>query len=323
MVVLVNNETRFTVTIFGIKRNQFKDIKAKMMAAIRNTLLSMNLYPDMVEEYLRKAGEIEFVANHSRQFTAWVNRQGNDARSVVNDAVHDSVGTIKYDDTLGESISRNYVNVTNNINDRFKPSDKMIKALIELTGKPAYKYDAFEILITLDLKIYKATRRLIVPADIAFSDLHKLIQQVFGWKNHHLHDFSIVDDRNTCISRLVMTDEDLSYEPDAILETGLKLSNYFPKYERIVYTYDMGDNWEHEIKLVRVIKEHSEESPYLLEAIGQTPPEDVGGIYGYIDFHEIMSDPANPEYERMKSWAHNWTPELREWDARPKVIDIY
>ncbi|WP_367112688.1 hypothetical protein [uncultured Clostridium sp.] len=39
----------------------------------------------------------------------------------------------------------------------------------------------------------------------------------------------------------------------------------------------MGDNWKHEIQLINVIDEYDKESPYLLEASGQTLPEDVGG----------------------------------------------
>ena len=56
----------------------------------------------------------------------------------------------------------------------------------------------------------------------------------------------------------------------------------------------MGDSWEHDIELVRVIDEHEEASPYLLEASEQAPPEDVDGVVGFIDFREIMLDSGNP-----------------------------
>jgi len=36
-----------------------------------------------------------------------------------------------------------------------------------------YKYLAFELLVTLDLEVYKAVRRIIVPADLKFGGLHK------------------------------------------------------------------------------------------------------------------------------------------------------
>jgi hypothetical protein len=82
----------------------------------------------------------------------------------------------------------------------------------------------------------------------------------------------------------------------------------------------MGDNWEHIIELVRVIDEHYAESPFLLEAAGQTPPEDVGGVPGFIDFREIMLNPKHPDYAEMKEWVGYWSPELPEWEKKPKVI---
>ena len=98
------------------------------------------------------------------------------------------------------------------------------------------------------------------------------------------------------------------------------LSEYMPKHSTIIYTYDMGDNWEHKIELVQVIDDYDKESPYLLEALGQTPPEDVGGVDGYLSFREIMLDPQNPEHKEMKKWARYWTPELSDWALRPRVI---
>ena len=197
----------------------------------------------------------------------------------------------------------------------------MINALTELTGIQAYHYRAFELLVTLDLEIYKATRRLIVPADIAFADLHKLLQRVFNWKNYHLHDFTVYDDeKQKPVARMVMRGDDSLYDGDAILEDGCRLSDYFPKYKHMLYTYDMGDNWEHDIEFVRVIEQHNEESPYLLEVVGQTPPEDVGGVSGFLDFREIMLNPEHPDHTETREWVGYWSPELREWDTKPKVI---
>lgn len=321
MVVMVNHATRFTVTIYGVKRNQFKDIEAKMIAAIRNTLLAMSLNEEVVDDYINLAGDITYASNHDRKMTAQVNRQGLDAAFVVGRAVNESRGSMKFEDTLGRSVSRGPVNYSSGHEDSFIPADEMIKALAELTRKPAYKYRAFELLVTLDLEIYKATRRLIVPADISFQRLHKVLQKVFDWKDYHLYDFAVFDNSGKAVSaRLVPDEESLSYDDNAVLMDGHKLSEYMPKHKRILYTYDMGDSWEHEIELVRVVDEYDKESPYLLEASGQTPPEDVGGVGGYIDFREIMLDPNRQEYAETKEWAGYWSPELREWEARPRVI---
>ncbi|MDR2855934.1 MAG: plasmid pRiA4b ORF-3 family protein [Methanomicrobiales archaeon] len=321
MVVMVNNATCFTVLIYGVKRDNFSDIAEKMTTAIRNTLLAMNLNPEAVEEYLRQAGEVEFVSNYDRKATAWVSRQGKNGAYFVGRCVNETGGVLKFSDSLGYAICRYPVNYSKRSADQFCPDKEIIKGLVKLTGKPAYKYRAFEILITLDLEIYKAKRRLIVPADIEFPKLHKVLQNVFGWKNCHIHDFNVFDNEsNEIVSWLVMNEATSFYDDDAVVETGHKLSEYFPKYTKIVYTYDMGDSWEHEITFVRVIEEHNEESPYLLEASGQTPPEDVGGVYGFLEFREIMLDPNHPDYAETKEWAGYWSPELREWDTKPKVI---
>ena len=102
---------------------------------------------------------------------------------------------------------------------------------------------------------------------------------------------------------------------------GYELSDFIPKYNRILYTYDMGDDWEHQIELVRVIDEYNEDSPHLLEANGQTPPENVGGVAGFIDFRKIMLNPDHPEHAATKEWAGYWSLELGEWDMRPRVFD--
>lgn len=321
MVVMVNQATRFAVTIYGIKRVQFKNIEQTMIAAIRTTLLAMSLNQELVDAYINLAGDITYVSNRDRKMTAQVNHQGLEASFVVGRAVNESRGNIKFEDTLGGTVSRRPVGYSSSREDGFIPTEEMIKALTELTNKPAYKYRAFELLVTLDLETYKATRRLIVPDDIPFQKLHKVLQQVFDWKNHHLYDFAVFDDgRKGASIHLVPDEESLSYDNDAVLMGEHMLSEYLPKHNRILYTYDMGDSWEHEIELVRVIDEHDKESPYLLEARGQTPPEDAGGVGGFIGFREIMLDPNHPEYAETKEWAGYWSPELREWDARPRVI---
>lgn len=324
MVIMVNQATRFTVSIYGVKHNQFKKIQEKMIAAIKNTLLSMNLNPELVDEYMSQAGAVSFTANHNRKMAAQVSRLGPIAAFTVGRAVNESQGRLKYEDTLGRTVSKQPVNYSKNYEDLFIPAQKMTSALSDLTGKLAYQYRAFELLVTLDLEIYKAVRRLLVPANIEFQELHNVLQHIFGWKNYHLYDFAVFDEqkRELC-TRLIPEEEGLSYDDAAELIDGHKLSEYFPKHSRILYTYDMGDGWEHEIELVRVIDEHHEESPYLLEANGQTPPEDVGGVGGYIEFRKIMLNTNHPEHAKTKSWAGYWLPELSEWDARPKVIDSF
>ena len=323
MIVMVNNATRFTVLAYGKKRNSFKDFKAILLDAIRNTLLAMNINPEVVEEYIQQAGEPVFIANRDRKMTAWLNHQGLDAAFVVGRAVNESAGAMKFNNTLGRVVSRRLVNYGGKSADSFVPAQEIIKALAQRTGQPVFKYKAFELLVSLDLEVYRAIRRVIVPANITFTHLHDLIQTLFNWEDRHLHVFRFTHNSgNLPDVRLVMSEEDREYDPQAILETERRLCEFFPKYKDMVYTYDLGDNWEHTVELVRQIDDHNEESPYLLEAIGKTPPEDVGGVPGYTEFLDIMGDRQHPDHAQMKRWAGYWTPELSAWEAKPRLIPV-
>ena len=321
MLVLVNNATRFTVAIYQVKRKDLKNIGEMMSAAISNTLLSMNMNPELVVEYVRLAGDVEFVQNRSRQTAAWVTKAGLECAFYVGREYN---GIAKmFNDSVGAYANYRLVNYSGKASECFVPYEVMADSLSELTGKPVYKYRALELLVTLDLEVYKAMRRIIVPADIEFARLHKVLQSVFDWKDSHIYDFTILNgNKLKPIARIVPFQDDLEYDEDAILMEGHTLSEFLPAHKHIIYTYDMGDSWEHEIQLVRILEKHDQESPYLLEASGQTPPEDVGGIGGFVEFREIMMDPSHPEYEEMKEWAKYWTIELSDWESRPRVIHV-
>lgn len=321
LLVMVNRATRFVVAIYGVKWNQFKNIADKMETAIRNTLLSLNIQEKVVDEYLRQAGDIQFIPNHDRKAASYVTRTSLSAALIIGRIVNESGGKIKYDDTFGRLVSNVSVNENSNSSDSFYPIEKMLKKLPSLTTEPIFQYHAFELRVTLDLELYTAVRRLIVPADIEFSQFHHILQQVFRWKSCHMYDFMVFNDLNQDPSaHLVISEELLEFDETAIFMEGHKLSEFLPKSKYILYTYDMGDSWEHQIELVRDIPEHHEESPYLLEASGQTPPEDVGGVGGFLEFREVMLDPAHPDYEETKIWSGFWSPELRDWEKQPRAL---
>ncbi len=318
MLVLVNNATRFTVGIYQVKRKDLKDVDKMMKTAISNTLLAMNLNPEMVKKYLDLAGEVEFVRNKNRQRAAWVSKAGENCIFHVGREYNDVAKM--FDDTVGAPTNHLIVSSKDD-KEGFWPDRAMVQALSDITGKQAYKYRAFELKVTLDLKVYQAVRKIIVPGDIELEKLHKVLQSVFNWRDYHLYDFSIGGSkRKKPRVLLVPFEENLDWGENAVLMKGHVLSEYFPKHKHMYYTYDMGDYWQHDIELVRVIEDYDKESPYLLEASGKAPPEDVGGVGGFVNFREIMMDPDHPEHKETKEWAKYWSLELGDWESRPRVI---
>lgn len=319
MLVLVNNATRFTVAVYQVKKKELKNISEIIKSAISNTLSDMNFNEEAVAEYMEMAGGIEFVQNNNRQAASWVTKAGLECSQCVENEYDGSEKV--FNDTVGCFSNRLIVGCSGKREDSFYPYKLMREELKKITGKEIYKYKAFELEVTLDLDIYKAIRKIIVPANIKLAKFHKVLQSIFHWRNYHLYDFTAFDkETNGLIKRIVPFEADLEYDNNAILMENYTLNEILSEQNYIIYTYDMGDNWKHEIKLIKTIEDYDKESPYLLEADGQSPPEDVGGVTGFIEFRDIMMNTKSPEYENMKQWAGYWSLELKDWQKRPGVI---
>ena len=75
------------------------------------------------------------------------------------------------------------------------------------------------------------------------------------------------------------------------------------KKDRLSYTYDFGDDWEHTI-LTEAIAAPEPGIPYPRCLTGRRacPPEDCGGIWGYDHLVEILSDPKHEEHQERLEW---------------------
>ncbi|MGH3978179.1 MAG: plasmid pRiA4b ORF-3 family protein, partial [Pseudonocardiaceae bacterium] len=72
---------------------------------------------------------------------------------------------------------------------------------------------------------------------------------------------------------------------------------------QIGYTYDFGDDWEHEILVEEVLAAAAGvRYPVCVAGQGACPPEDCGGPPGYDRLREVLADPEDPEHEDMVTW---------------------
>ncbi|MBW2649975.1 MAG: plasmid pRiA4b ORF-3 family protein [Deltaproteobacteria bacterium] len=139
-------------------------------------------------------------------------------------------------------------------------------------------------------------RRFVVPGSITLDRLHDVIQIVMGWKDYHLHEFTIGKKRYT---------EYPEYKEDGAEDGRYHLVDLIRQKGRTFsYVYDFGDNWRHEIIL--------EDSRYFnlelqfpvecLEGARACPPEDVGSVPGYYEFCESLKDPNHEEHDSNREW---------------------
>ena len=118
-------------------------------------------------------------------------------------------------------------------------------------------------------------RRLLVTNTTTIADLHAFIQIAMGWEDLHLHQFRIYGKAYGIYRDGGMTFADNPHQvrlADFRLRAG----------ERLLYEYDFGDGWQHDIWLERILPHPStQDYPVCSAGGGDCPPEDCGGPAGY------------------------------------------
>jgi len=140
-------------------------------------------------------------------------------------------------------------------------------------------------------------RRLLVPNQITLKRLHECIQVVAGWNDEHLHEFIIAEKRYGPPAPR----EVVPVQNEALFRLhSLSLA----KGTNFTYVYDFGDRWEIEVKVEHSLPADPDApSAFMIDGARAFPLEDSGGVEGYQDLLEALSDPANPEHEESRQWA--------------------
>lgn len=142
-------------------------------------------------------------------------------------------------------------------------------------------------------------RRILISSVDTLYDLHCAIQNAMGWTNSHLHSFESGG------SSYGMADVEDEFDEFETLDEKRYTIAHLLSYEgdTLLYVYDFGDDWEHKIKLEKIITEKiNNPLPRCIKGKNACPPEDVGGLWGYYGMLEVLRDPDNPEREEYLEW---------------------
>ncbi len=161
-------------------------------------------------------------------------------------------------------------------------------------AKPKSRMQVYHFRITL-LGIKPKVWRRIQVERCSLDDLHWHIQGAFGWTNSHLHDFDVGPDRHGVPSML-----DMEERPECKDSSKTRLSSLLPRDGKpfaFKYSYDLGDNWEHEFLFEGVVAYPRRiKYPVCVEGERACPPEDCGGPGGYERLLKVLADPAHKEH---------------------------
>jgi hypothetical protein len=154
----------------------------------------------------------------------------------------------------------------------------------------------YQFKITLkDLKPPVWRSALIVPT-MTMEELHYVTQSLMGWSCEHLYQFS------SGKRRIVDSEED--GDEDSEFSSDILVGQAFRKVgDSWTYLYDFGDSWEHEIELEKILDlDPGVEYPVCLDGARACPPEDCGGVMGYLNMLSVLKNPKDPEYKEMLEW---------------------
>ncbi len=175
------------------------------------------------------------------------------------------------------------------------------------------KNQVMQFLIELDGISPLIWRRIQVPSDYNFWDLHVAVQDAMGWTDSHLHHFEIKGKGKRKPERIGIPDfERWSELPEVFPGWEIWIPVYFNDLGiQAIYEYDYGDGWIHHIRLEGYIyRDPKVKYPVCTGGERACPPEDCGGVSGYENVLTVLSDPEHEEYEEMKVWAgEDWNPE--------------
>ena len=171
-------------------------------------------------------------------------------------------------------------------------------------------------------------RKVEVPSNISLRHLSELIIETMGWRGYHLNHFRIGLD--TFYEPYYQRDgdfEDFGWSRHFNQEEHTISEVLREKGKQIIFEYDFGDSWEHDIRLSS-IGEYAPGEDREIRFVGgkrACPPEDCGGVWGYEDLCEIHEKKASgkrltrDERERLEWYSNteggkDYDPELFEED---------
>jgi hypothetical protein len=158
-------------------------------------------------------------------------------------------------------------------------------------------------------------RRLVVRADTTLLRLHGVLQVAMGWTDTHLHQFhaeglrfGVVDSE---MDRGMMSDRRV-----ALLQIAPRVA------ARLVYEYDFGDGWTHDIRVEKILDGDDDVvTPTCVGGSMACPPEDCGGVHGYADLLDAIADPGHSRHDELMEWlGRPFDPETFDRDAVNAVL---
>lgn len=130
-------------------------------------------------------------------------------------------------------------------------------------------------------------RQLLVPSNMTLMQLHPVLQCAMGWEDSH--SYTIESGSNVPLN--------CSWPNESLGKIFAALNG------QLIYLYDPGDGWMHEITLEeRVACDVETDRAICMAGERACPPEDCGGAPGNEDVLKAIQKPSSKRHAELREW---------------------
>ncbi len=301
-IVIANDATGCGFLLYGITASDKKKLQELLKAGLRNMLASENISQEVIDRYIADCCfPASFCKTADRSSVAKLNKYCQRVERFENCFEPDDLFQ-----TIILPVINDDIKFTADKKDVYATYEEQERALKEKYGK-LYSTRAGVFDVSLELET-PCLRRVTIPMDFSLFYLHDIIQNLFLWKDYHLHEFILKRSKNGRPLRIARIpypeDDDIcgARGCEIVDEREITLEEVFSKTDSISYEYDFGDGWTHEVRLVEIIEDAAIPAPVCTELKGDAPPEDCGGPGGFSELIRILQDPKDPQYDELVEW---------------------
>jgi hypothetical protein len=160
-------------------------------------------------------------------------------------------------------------------------------------------------------------RRLLVSSSSSLKELHYILQVAMGWTDSHLHQFEAKGQLYGKPGPELDLNLPMKDEARAALDQLLVREK-----DSMLYEYDLGDSWTHQIVLEKILPTSPQvKVPQCTAGARACPPEDCGGVFGYVELLKALKDPSHPEHDDMLEWiGDDYDPTFFDLEAVNKQL---
>ncbi|MGQ4619981.1 IS1096 element passenger TnpR family protein [Nocardia sp. R7R-8] len=182
----------------------------------------------------------------------------------------------------------------------------------------------FQVRIDLRYTSPPVWRRLELASDLFLDELHDIVRSSFAWDDSHLHQFGSGREYYGAGTEYYLCPQQVAFGEQGVPEDQVRLDEVLTEIGEVLFCcYDFGDDWQHLVKLEKVLPRTAETLRARCTAgRRRAPVDDCGGVPGF-ELLDAATDPAHKDHALARAeFADRFGNDSDPDDWSPVAFDI-